>query len=185
MYEAQGHTIAMPGSISRRTRGRLCGRWNARARLEHSDRSRRRSGAGAHAGRLNAVDQRPSCSTAHTMPQARMPCVTRWMSCSIKRLHAMGMVRDKDYETCVHEVASRADDFTPVRMCERSPDAHDCRAGAAAVRTRGIRPEHAIELALEHAKMNDRILICGSRTPSAARRSARPTESDRLNEINR
>ncbi len=27
----------------------------------------------------------------------------------------MGMVRDKDHETCVHEVASRADDFfTPV-----------------------------------------------------------------------
>ena len=33
----------------------------------------------------------------------------------MKRLHVvMGMVRDKDYETCVHEVASARMTFTPV-----------------------------------------------------------------------
>ncbi len=56
--------------------------------------------------------------------------------------------------------------FTPVPDAgERSLDAtHDCRAGAAVVqaRVRMRTAEHAIELALEHAKMNDCILICGS-----------------------
>ena len=38
----------------------------------------------------------------------------------------MGMVRDKDYETCVHEVASRADDFYACvpDAGERSLDVH-------------------------------------------------------------
>lgn len=86
----------------------------------------------------------------------------------MKRLHVvMGMVRDKDYETCVHEVASRADDFYACvpDAGERSLDVHTIAELARQSCKRVYEcesAEHAIELALEHAKMNDCILICGS-----------------------
>ncbi len=66
------------------------------------------------AGRLERVVDQPLIllDGAHNAAGADALCHAVDELLKMKRLHVvMGMVRDKDYETCVHEVASRADDF--------------------------------------------------------------------------
>ena len=122
------------------------------------------------AGRLERVVDQPLIllDGAHNAAGADALCHAVDELLKMKRLHVvMGMVRDKDYETCVHEVASRADDFYACvpDAGERSLDAHTIAELARQSCKRVYEcesAEHAIELALEHAKMNDCILICGS-----------------------
>ena len=122
------------------------------------------------AGRLERVVDQPLIllDGAHNAAGADALCHAVDELLKMKRLHVvMGMVRDKDYETCVHEVAGRADDFYACvpDAGERSLDAHTI-AELARQSCKSVyeceSAEHAIELALEHAKMNDCILICGS-----------------------
>ena len=122
------------------------------------------------AGRLERVVDQPLIllDGAHNAAGADALCHAVDELLKMKRLHVvMGMVRDKDYETCVHEVASRADDFYACvpDAGERSLDVHTIAELARQSCKRVYEcesAEHAIELALEHAKMNDCILICGS-----------------------
>ncbi len=173
VYEEQGYTIAMPGRHQLQ---------NARTALRtlHALRERgwdisteamvRGLARARMAGRLERVVDQPLIllDGAHNAAGADALCHAVDELLKMRRLHVvMGMVRDKDYETCVHEVAQRADDFYACvpDAGERSLDAHTI----AALARRSCKSvyecqsaEHAIELALEHAKMNDCILICGS-----------------------
>ena len=178
VYEGQATPLPCPGAISCRMRGRLCGRWNElRERGWNILISRRRGLAGAY--RRPAGTRRSAahpCLTAHTMPQARDAlCHAVDELLKMKRLHRCdGHESDKDYETVFHEVAGlRGRLYAPVRRM-RVSDAgctHDCRAGAAVVQERTSESaEHAIELALEHAKMNDCILIWWFAVPSVSAR---------------
>ena len=86
----------------------------------------------------------------------------------MRRLHVvMGMVQDKEYETCVRKIARRADVFyacTP-EADGREVDAHTISALAArecadvhTCRT----AEDALGKALSAAQPKDCILVCGS-----------------------
>ena len=140
-----GYTIAMPGRHQLQ---------NARTALRALNALRERgwnipteaavrSGAARIAGRLERVVDQPLIllDGARNAAGADALCHAVDELLKMKRLHVvMGMVRDKDYETCVHEVASRADDFLRLSVPdagERSLDVqHDCRAGAAVVQAR-------------------------------------------------
>ncbi len=86
----------------------------------------------------------------------------------MRRLHViMGMVRDKEYEVCVRKMARRADVFYACvpeennrALCEHTVAAlaeqdcgevYDCHT-----------LEHAFGIALQKAKPEDCILVCGS-----------------------
>ena len=173
VYEAQGYTIAMPGRHqlqNARTALRALNALRERGWNIPTEAAVRGLAQARIAGRLERVVDQPLIllDGAHNAAGADALCHAVDELLKMKRLHVvMGMVRDKDYETCVHEVASRADDFYACvpDAGERSLDVHTI-AELARQSCKSVyeceSAEHAIELALEHAKMNDCILICGS-----------------------
>ena len=173
VYEAQGYTIAMPGRHqlqNARTALRALNALRERGWNIPTEAAVRGLARARIAGRLERVVDQPLIllDGAHNAAGADALCHAVDELLKMKRLHVvMGMVRDKDYETCVHEVASRADDFYACvpDAGERSLDVHTIADLARQSCKRVYEcesAEHAIELALEHAKMNDCILICGS-----------------------
>ena len=173
VYEAQGYTIAMPGRHqlqNARTALRALNALRERGWNIPTEAAVRGLARARIAGRLERVVDQPLIllDGAHNAAGADALCHAVDELLKMKRLHVvMGMVRDKDYETCVHEVASRADDFYACvpDAGERSLDVHTIAELARQSCKRVYEcesAEHAIELALEHAKMNDCILICGS-----------------------
>ncbi len=121
------------------------------------------------AGRLEHVVDQPLIllDGAHNAAGADALCHAVDELLKMKRLHVvMGMVRDKDYETCfTRSPAARMTYACVPDAGERSLDVHTIAELARQSCKRVYEcesAEHAIELALEHAKMNDCILICGS-----------------------
>ncbi|HIY39302.1 MAG TPA: bifunctional folylpolyglutamate synthase/dihydrofolate synthase [Candidatus Agathobaculum merdigallinarum] len=173
VYEGQGYTLAMPGrhqlqnamtalrSLSAlRERGweiptEAAVRGLARARMQ---------------GRLERLSEQPLIllDGAHNAAGISALCRAVDEMLKMRRLHVvMGMVRDKEYEVCVREIARRADVFyacapeaddravnehTIAALAEQScSEVYDCRTA-----------EQALGLALRSAGQQDCILVCGS-----------------------
>ncbi|MGI6181039.1 MAG: bifunctional folylpolyglutamate synthase/dihydrofolate synthase [Agathobaculum sp.] len=173
VYEGQGYTLAMPGRHqiqnaltalrtieALRLRGweipvsaAVCGL--ARARMP---------------GRLERLRENPLVllDGAHNAAGVRALCAAIDEMLKMRRLHiVIGMVQDKEYETCIDELARRADAVyacapaendralpaqTAAALAERRcTEVYDC--GSA---------EQAIAKALENAAPRDCVLICGS-----------------------
>lgn len=172
LYEGQGYTLAMPGRYQLQ---------NALTAL-HTIQALRERGwkidvsavvrglaSARMAGRLERVRENPLVllDGAHNAAGTDALCNAIDEMLGRKRLHVvMGMVRDKEYEVCVRQLARRADIFyacapdndralittTLAALAEQDCDAvFDC--GTA---------ERAIALALENAAPNDCVLVCGS-----------------------
>ena len=173
VYEGQGYTIAMPGRHqmqNARTALRALNALRERGWEISTEAAVRGLACARIAGRMERVVDQPLIllDGAHNAAGADALCHAIDELLKMRRLHiVMGMVRDKDYETCVHEIARRADAFyacTP-DAGERSLEAHAvaelARRSCDRVYNCGS-TERAIETALAHAEMKDCILICGS-----------------------
>lgn len=173
VYDGQGYTIAMPGRhqidnavtalralSALRERG-----WNVPIEAMVRGLARARM-----PGRLERLVDQPLVllDGAHNAAGVDALCRAVDDLLKMRRLHVvMGMVRDKEYETCVREIARRADVFyacapdadgrevdphiisaSAARACA---DVHTCRTA-----------EDALGQALTAAGLKDCILICGS-----------------------
>lgn len=173
VYEGQGYTLAMPGRHQLQ---------NAMTAL-HAVQTLRERGweipvpAAVHGlasarmpGRLERLRETPLVllDGAHNAAGVAALCRTIDEMLKMRRLHVvMGMVRDKEYETCVNELARRADVFY---AC--APEADDralCAQTMAAIAEQRCDAvydcgdaEKAIQMALAGAAPSDCVLICGS-----------------------
>ena len=166
-YEGQGYTIAMPGRHqlqNARTALRALNALRERGWNIPIEAAVRGLARARIAGRLERVVDQPLIllDGAHNAAGADALCHAVDELLKMKRLHVvMGMVRDKDYATCVHQVARRADDFYACvpDAGERSLDAHTI-AELARQSCKSVyecdSAEHAIELALERGCMQQR-----------------------------
>ena len=173
VYEGQGYTIAMPGRhqlqnavTTLRTVSALRERgWDIP--LEAAVRGLARA---RMPGRLERLAEQPLVllDGAHNAAGVEALCRAVDELLKMRRLHVvMGMVRDKEYEYCVREMARRADVFyacapeaddravnehTIAALAERDCAAvYDCHTA-----------EQALGLALGNAAPKDCILVCGS-----------------------
>lgn len=86
----------------------------------------------------------------------------------MRRLHVvMGMVRDKQYEVCVREMARRADAFYACTPPAADRSLAEETVAAIAARSCStvydcVTAEQAIGMALDHAEPRDCVLVCGS-----------------------
>lgn len=173
VYEGQGYTLAMPGRHQIQ---------NAMTALRTVEALRVRGwdipvSAAVHGlacarmpGRLERMRETPLVllDGAHNAAGVEALCGVIDELLKMRRLHVvMGMVRDKEYEACICELARRADVFCacapeangrtlPAQTAaaiagQHCPEVYDC--GSA---------EHAITMALESAGPRDCVLICGS-----------------------
>ncbi|MDO4269419.1 MAG: folylpolyglutamate synthase/dihydrofolate synthase family protein [Eubacteriales bacterium] len=173
VYEGQGYTLAMPGRHQLQ---------NAVTALHAVEALRERGweipvpaavrglARARMAGRLERLREAPLVllDGAHNAAGVAALCRAADEMLKMRKLHVvMGMVRDKEYETCIRELARRADTFwacTPEAEDRALPaqtvaaiaeqdcaQTHDC--GSA---------EQAVGLALAHAGPKDCVLICGS-----------------------
>lgn len=121
-------------------------------------------------GRLERVREAPLVllDGAHNAAGVEALCRAVDEMLKMRRLHVvMGMVRDKEFETCVRALARRADAFY---AC--APDAEEralCAQTLAALAEQQCAEVHdcgnaeqAIACALEHAQPQDCVLVCGS-----------------------
>ncbi len=121
-------------------------------------------------GRLERVRETPLVllDGAHNAEGAEALCRFIDTQFKMRRVHiVMGMMRDKAYEQCIRDVASRADVF-----CACSPE-HNERAlpaqTIAAIAERHCKEvydcgdaEKALRLAIENAGPEDVVIVCGS-----------------------
>lgn len=173
LYEGQGYTLSMPGSHQLQ---------NAITAL-HTIHALQERGwkidlfdtvhglaAARMPGRLERVKDAPLIllDGAHNEAGVNTLCKTIDEMLKMRKMHIiMGMMRDKEYEICIEKIAKRADFFYAVmpdederalsaneiakiakEYCENTFDCEDIKA--------------AIMNALEKAKPEDCILICGS-----------------------
>ncbi|MDY3617668.1 bifunctional folylpolyglutamate synthase/dihydrofolate synthase [Agathobaculum sp.] len=173
VYEGQGYTIPMSGRHQLQ---------NAMTALQTVSALRARGwkidpaavvrglAAARMPGRLERLRESPLVllDGAHNEGGVAALCRTVDEFLKMRRLHVvMGMVRDKDFEVCVRELACRADSFyacepggtdralcaqTLAALAERDCDCVSDCGGAA----------QAIALALERAEPKDCVLVCGS-----------------------
>lgn len=173
VYEGQGYTIAMPGRhqlqnavTTLRTVSALRERgWDIPVEAAVRGLARARM-----PGRLERLAEQPLVllDGAHNAAGVEALCRAVDELLKMRRLHVvMGMVRDKEYEYCVREMARRADVFyacapeaddravnehTIAALAERDCAAvYDCHTA-----------EQALGLALGNAAPKDCILVCGS-----------------------
>ena len=173
LHGGQGYTLAMTGAhqlqnamTALRTLDALRGRgWNIPVGAAVRGLARARM-----PGRLERVADQPLIllDGAHNAAGVAALCRTVDEMLKMRRLHVvMGMVRDKEFEVCVREMARRADVFyacapdagerslgehTVAALAEQEcAEVYDCRT-----------VEHAINAAIAGAAPRDCILICGS-----------------------
>ena len=173
VHDGQGYTIAMPGRhqienavTALRTLSALRERgWDIPVEAAVRGLARARM-----PGRLERLVDQPLVllDGAHNAAGVEALCRAVDELLKMRRLHVvMGMVRDKEYETCVRKIARRADVFyacTP-EADGREVDAHTISALAArecadvhTCRT----AEDALGKAISAAQPKDCILVCGS-----------------------
>lgn len=173
VYEGQGYTIPMPGRHQLQ---------NAMTALQTISALRERGwkislpavvrglASARMPGRLERLREAPLVLLDGAHNEGGVAALGRTVDefLKMRRLHVvMGMVRDKDYESCVRELARRADSFyacepggTDRALCAQTLAAlaeRDC----AAVFDCGT-AEQAVTRALEQAEPKDCVLICGS-----------------------
>ena len=173
VYDGQGYTIAMPGRhqidnavtalralSALRERG-----WNVPVEAVVRGLARARI-----PGRLERLVDQPLVllDGAHNAAGVDALCRAVDDLLKMRRLHVvMGMVRDKEYETCVREIARRADVFYACApdAAGREVDPHiiSAIAARACAEVHTCRTaEDALGQALTAAGLKDCILICGS-----------------------
>ena len=173
VYEGQGYTIAMPGRhqlqnavTTLRTVSALRERgWDIPVEAAVRGLARARM-----PGRLERLAEQPLVllDGAHNAAGVEALCRAVDELLKMRRLHVvMGMVRDKEYEYCVREMARRADVFyacapeaddravnghTIAALAEQDcAEVYDCSSAA-----------QALALALGKAGPKDCVLVCGS-----------------------
>ena len=173
VYEGQGYTIAMPGRhqlqnamTTLRTVSALRERgWNIPVEAAVRGLARARM-----PGRLERLSDQPLVllDGAHNTAGVEALCRAVDELLKMRRLHVvMGMVRDKEYEHCVREMARRADVFyacapgagdravnehaTAAPAEQDCAEVYDCPSAA-----------HALAQALGKAGPKDCVLVCGS-----------------------
>lgn len=173
VYEGQGYTVSMPGRhqienaktvlraiAALRDRG-----WSIPEESVTQGLARARM-----PGRLEKVIEHPLVllDGAHNAAGAAALCTVMDEMLKMRRIHViMGMVRDKEYEVCVGEIARRADAFY---AC--APQANDralCEQTIAALAEQYCDEvydchtlEHALGKALQKAEPKDCVVVCGS-----------------------
>lgn len=173
VYEGQGYTIAMPGRhqienavTALRTLSALRERgWDIPVEAAVRGLARARM-----PGRLERLSDQPLVllDGAHNAAGVEALCRAVDELLKMRRLHVvMGMVRDKEYETCVREMARRADIFY---AC--APEADDRAVNEHTIAALAERDcaevygchtaEQALALALGKAGPKDCVLVCGS-----------------------
>lgn len=173
VYEGQGYTIAMPGRhqlqnamTTLRTVSALRERgWSIPVEAAVRGLARARM-----PGRLERLSDQPLVllDGAHNAAGVEALCRAVDELLKMRRLHVvMGMVRDKEYEHCVREMARRADVFY---AC--APEADDRAVNEHTIAALAERDcaevygchtaEQALALALGKAGPKDCVLVCGS-----------------------
>ena len=173
VYEGQGYTIAMPGRhqlqnavTTLRTVSALRERgWSIPVEAAVRGLARARM-----PGRLERLSGQPLVllDGAHNAAGVEALCRAVDELLKMRRLHVvMGMVRDKEYEHCVREMARRADIFY---AC--APEADDRAVNEHTIAALAERDcaevygchtaEQALALALGKAGPKDCVLVCGS-----------------------
>ena len=173
VYEGQGYTIAMPGRhqlqnamTTLRTVSALRERgWNIPVEAVVRGLARARM-----PGRLERLSDQPLVllDGAHNAAGVEALCRAVDELLKMRRLHVvMGMVRDKEYEHCVREMARRADVFY---AC--APEADDRAVNEHAIAALAEQDcaevydcpsaAQALALALGKAGPKDCVLVCGS-----------------------
>ena len=173
VYEGQGYTIAMPGRhqlqnavTTLRTVSALRERgWDIPVEAAVRGLARARM-----PGRLERLAEQPLVllDGAHNAAGVEALCRAVDELLKMRRLHVvMGMVRDKEYEYCVREMARRADVFY---AC--APEADDRAVNEHTIAALAERDcaevygchtaEQALALALGKAGPKDCVLVCGS-----------------------
>lgn len=173
VYEGQGYTVAMPGRHQLQnavTTLRTLSALRERGWAIPTEAAVRGLARARMPGRLERVGEQPLVllDGAHNAAGVEALCRAVDELLKMRRLHiVMGMVRDKEYEFCVREIARRADVFyacapdaddravnehTIAALAEQAcAEVYDCHTA-----------EQAIGLAVGKAAPKDCILVCGS-----------------------
>lgn len=173
VQEGQGYTVAMPGRHQLQNAGtalRTVAALRERGWKIPTEAAVRGLARARMPGRLERLRETPLVllDGAHNAAGVQVLCSTIDEMLKMRRLHVvMGMVRDKEYEYCIYELAQRADVFyacapaaeeralpaqTMAAVAERScAEVYDCESAA-----------QALAKALSAAAPRDCVLVCGS-----------------------